>query len=762
MISFLIVFQNCSGFKSSIIPAQSEPSVNFIVTPQRSPTSSQLPNPAKMDFDGDGKSDILWQNVDGYPAIWLMNGTTQLASGPILNSSTLLKIVGTGDFNGDRKTDILSQKSDGTPVIWLMNGLTLVSSTQLSNPGANWRAVGIADFDGDGKPDILWQSIDGSPVIWLMNGTSLRGDVRLTSPGGDWHFAGLGDFNGDGSPDILWQNENGQPAIWLMNRTNAGATDAVRSGNPALPLNPGPSWKVVGTGDFTKDGKTDILWQNSDGSPVVWGMNGTSVISDFRLGNPGASMRITGVADFNGDANPDIIWQSSDGRPAIWLLNGVSTLSDRVLANPGPSWDIAGYSSDDFKTGIGIVDITPPVGAPLAGGTGAPGSDGVDSRLYVRAMVLSTSAKTLVMVTIDTLKYPVSEVDSARQMIGERTGIPIANITITASHTHNGPYWPYYRDTARYPLSRSVADAVVSAVGNLQSSKIAVTSARAEGISANRRLIKDGTVWNRWLLSARDLQQNLPAEGTADPAFKILAISDKLNNVKALVYNFACHANGTETNHISADFPGVVDNYIHSRLGSQVTTFFLTGASGDVNPAPSVSVTQSGQVLGQRIVESLANLAPIRRPTLHNVYRELRMPGRMSPVFARADITLKWNSAFAMFETGYNAQLRAAAPNYPFYMTGLRIGNNFAIVTSPDELFNKFSVDIQSQSPFSNTMVIAQTNGAHGYIPSTSSFNNQGYETWFGEHSYLEIQAGDRVQDHSLDILRNLRQLGGP
>ncbi len=26
------------------------------------------------DFNGDGKADILWQNDDGTPAVWLMDG----------------------------------------------------------------------------------------------------------------------------------------------------------------------------------------------------------------------------------------------------------------------------------------------------------------------------------------------------------------------------------------------------------------------------------------------------------------------------------------------------------------------------------------------------------------------------------------------------------------------------------------------------------------------------------------------------------------
>jgi hypothetical protein len=33
------------------------------------------------DFNGDGHSDILWQNVNGQAVVWEMNGTTQIAGG---------------------------------------------------------------------------------------------------------------------------------------------------------------------------------------------------------------------------------------------------------------------------------------------------------------------------------------------------------------------------------------------------------------------------------------------------------------------------------------------------------------------------------------------------------------------------------------------------------------------------------------------------------------------------------------------------------
>ena len=98
----------------------------------------------KIDFNSDGKSDILWRNTStGENAIWLMNGLTE--SGSFIKSipDTNWKAVGTGDFNSDGKSDILWRNtSTGENVIWLMNGLTESGSFIKSIPDTNWKAVG--------------------------------------------------------------------------------------------------------------------------------------------------------------------------------------------------------------------------------------------------------------------------------------------------------------------------------------------------------------------------------------------------------------------------------------------------------------------------------------------------------------------------------------------------------------------------------------------------------------------------------------------
>ena len=87
------------------------------------------------------------------------------------------------------------------------------------------------------------------------------------------------DFNGNGLSDILWQNDDGSAAIWGMNGASV-------IGGRVLPINPGPSWHIYGSGDYSRDGRADILWQNASSEVVVWEMNGTSLIGSASLGTP--------------------------------------------------------------------------------------------------------------------------------------------------------------------------------------------------------------------------------------------------------------------------------------------------------------------------------------------------------------------------------------------------------------------------------------------------------------------------------------------
>jgi hypothetical protein len=306
-------------------------------------TSNPNPNPnpesfaAVDDFNGDCKSDILWQNSSsGQLYEWLMNGTSTLSSGTPGGASSPWTIVGEGDFNGDGKADILWRNSStGEVYLWLMNGTTIASQGSLGVIASAWTLQGVGDFNGDGKADILWRnSSTGEVYLWLMNETTIASQGSLGVIASAWTLQGLGDFNEDGKADILWRNSStGEVYLWLMNGTtiaSGGSLGIVASG-----------WTIQGVGDFNGDGKSDILWRNSStGEVYLWFMNGTTTASSGSLGVVSSAWVIQGVGDYDGSGRAGILWRNSTGEVYIWLMNGTTQTGGGSPGTPGTVWRI--------------------------------------------------------------------------------------------------------------------------------------------------------------------------------------------------------------------------------------------------------------------------------------------------------------------------------------------------------------------------------------------------------------------------------------
>jgi len=154
------------------------------------------------------------------------------------------------------KVDILWRNaSTGENALWLMNGTAQVATVSLGSLPTDWDLRGTGDFDSDGKTDILWRNTgtgadQGKNAIWLMNGTTLAAGVFTNSVTDlTWEMGGTGDFDGNNQTDILWRNyglgtDSGNNILWLMN----GTTYTGAAPLPAVPVS--SNWEIVGTGDF--------------------------------------------------------------------------------------------------------------------------------------------------------------------------------------------------------------------------------------------------------------------------------------------------------------------------------------------------------------------------------------------------------------------------------------------------------------------------------------------------------------------------------
>jgi hypothetical protein len=293
--------------------------------------------PPRGDFDGDGRSDILWRNaVTGSNALWLANGATHVnVATAALDPANAPAAI--GDFDGDGRADIVWRNGNsGANALWLMNGAAATALSLNAVTDRNWQVVAAGDFDGDGKADLFWRNgVTGANAIWLMNG-GLSTNVAVTSiVDTNWRVVACGDFNADGKLDLFWRNGvTGANAVWLMN----GAVTTNYAVNSIADL----TWSVAGSGDFDGNGTGDILWRQSGGGTALWLMNGVTATNVPMLSMTSAwSPRVVG--DFNGDGRSDVAWRNgTTGENAVWLLNGGTIVANTPEALVDVGWSSYG------------------------------------------------------------------------------------------------------------------------------------------------------------------------------------------------------------------------------------------------------------------------------------------------------------------------------------------------------------------------------------------------------------------------------------
>jgi hypothetical protein len=327
--------------------------------------------PLSLTASGPPKATYQWTGPAGFtsslqnpslPKVTLRNAGIYTVTATVKDceaSATVAVAVSAGDFDGDGRVDIVwhDEKKTGNVAVWNMEGTVRRTST-LTDPPAlpdlHWEIQGEGDFDGDGKPDLLWrdQVKTGELSVWLMDGVRRIRAVPL-SPSSfadlGWRIVGTGDFNGDGKTDIVWRDQaaSGHIAVWFMD-------GLVRTSSE--PVTPSPfadlHWQIQGVGDFNNDGKPDLVWrdQGATGQVAVWFMDGLARTSSLKVGSnmyPGPAWEIQGVGDFDNDGRPDLLWrdQGITGNIAVWYMDG-TTRTSATLLTPSPfanlDWRIVG------------------------------------------------------------------------------------------------------------------------------------------------------------------------------------------------------------------------------------------------------------------------------------------------------------------------------------------------------------------------------------------------------------------------------------
>jgi len=199
----------------------------------------------------------------------------------------------------------------------------------------------IVAFGTDAAGELYFLNYKAGTVYRLAPGAgsgsgSGGGSGGGGSGGGSGSSTNWGDFSGDGKTDLIWQHPvSGAVLLWTMNGTEYIDSIFLNAG--------GTYWQVVGTGDFDGDGHLDVLWQHPDsGALLLWQMFGATYTGSTLISAGGTYWKVVAVADFTADGKPDILWQHpATGAVLLWTMDGTSLVSSTIIHPGSTLWRIA-------------------------------------------------------------------------------------------------------------------------------------------------------------------------------------------------------------------------------------------------------------------------------------------------------------------------------------------------------------------------------------------------------------------------------------
>ena len=182
------------------------------------------------------------------------------------------------------------------------------------------------------------------------------------------------------STDLLWRNADGTPKLWRFHpypsTNNLEIIDTPIPSQNGVEVRPGNDWSIQATGDFNRDGKSDILWRSTDGGSGtyvrIWLMDGGAILAQPTPCSPTPSAtcprtdwRVVGTGDFDGDGDRNILWRHTDsgnGTPLqVWFMeNGLLATTGNICQTstgscPHEDWQILGVRDVNTDSVVDIV-----------------------------------------------------------------------------------------------------------------------------------------------------------------------------------------------------------------------------------------------------------------------------------------------------------------------------------------------------------------------------------------------------------------------
>jgi hypothetical protein len=440
-------------------------------------------------------------------------------------------------------------------------------------------------------------------------------------------------------------------------------------------------------------------------------------------------------------------------------------------------WGVVAQESP-FQVGLAEIDITPPAGYRMDGYFYERLNTGTRDPLIAKALVFQQGTTRAALVVCDLIGVPQTLTTEVRTLASARTGIPAANIAITATHSHTGPLFAGERARlfseqaaaklgkdpladVKYPerLRDRLVDVIAAANERLSPAAMELARTEEDRLSFNRRFhLKDGTVrFNPGVLNPEIVG---PA-GPIDPDLPFVLFTKDKKPAGSLTV-FALHADTVGGTEYSADYPGQLAAELRREFGDQFTSVFGTGTCGDINHidvsgARRYDARLIGQQLAVRILSARSRVR-LAHPSLAVLSARLSLPLRKVPD-EQAALAQSRRNKVGTNELPFLEQvgivttldLLQRGPALDAEIQVFRLDPDVAIVLLPGEVFADLGLAIKRGSPFKHTLVIELSNDSPAYIPTEKAFKEGSYET---VNSRIVPGGGERLAAAAVDLLK--------
>ena len=455
----------------------------------------------------------------------------------------------------------------------------------------------------------------------------------------------------------------------------------------------------------------------------------------------------------------------------------------------------AGNSGSVFKAGFGMKDITPKDSVPLDsyGDARDRMSTGLYSKLEARAVVVQDeNGGMLVFATGDVSWCPAGLGNVIRADMSKELGIPESNFILSGTHTHAsvatglGDIPSVGKFNEQY--IKGMEEAIRMAVADLKPTEVYVGSVMTENMNHVRRYIMDdGSLDgdNAYGTGTKRVSH----ETEADREMQIMKfVREGGKDIVITQFQAHPHLSGKDTN-VSAQTVGAIRDALEKDMG--VHSLHWQGAAGNLNTHSSLEgetpyeKSAAGMVLyGKAMAKYVASVYDSLTKVATGPVKatEYTFAGKTNQAYD--NVTNEAQQVVTYFSSGHTAGETATYAHQLSAEKGLekrinsyyhasRILSNAKLgatmnlamqvwsfgevagIVNSFEMFDVTGMFVKENSPFTRTFIVGYSYpGGGGYIPTSSGFDNGGYEA---DNCMFAQGTAEEIADQYVSLLNDMK-----